>query len=68
MIAEIFGGKLPLKLAFGTFGQRPQDMPPALGKLVRLMLKEDPNRRLGDLRVIAETLRAESLQSAQTPS
>ena len=42
MIAEIFGGKLPPKLAFGTFGQRPQDMPPALGKLVRLMLKERP--------------------------
>ena len=65
MIAEIFGGKLPSKLAFGTFGQRPQDMPPALGKLVRLMLKDDPNRRLSDLTVIAETLRTESL--ALTP-
>ena len=68
MIAEIFGGKLPPKLAFGTFGQRPQDMPPALGKLVRLMLKEDPNRRLGDLRVIAETLRTESLAVAPPTS
>ena len=43
MVAEIFGGKLPPRLPFGSFGQRPQDMPPALGKLVRLMLKEDPN-------------------------
>jgi len=68
MVAEIFGGKLPPRLAFGSFGQRPQDMPPALGKLVRLMLKEDPNQRLGDLKIIAETLRTESLPQAQTTS
>jgi tetratricopeptide (TPR) repeat protein len=61
MIAEIFGGKLPPKLAFGSFGQRPQDMPPALGKLVRAMIKTNPADRLADLRIIAETLRAESL-------
>jgi tetratricopeptide (TPR) repeat protein len=61
MIAEIFGGKLPPKLSFGSFGQRPQDMPPTLGKLVRLMLKEDPERRFSDLKVIAETLRSECL-------
>lgn len=68
MVAEIFGGKLPPRLAFGSFGQRPQDMPPALGKLVRLMLKEDPNRRFGDLKIIAETLRTESLPETQTTS
>ncbi|HLO24390.1 MAG TPA: protein kinase, partial [Methyloceanibacter sp.] len=68
MVAEIFGGKLPPRLPFGSFGQRPQDMPPALGKLVRLMLKEDPNGRLGDLKVIAETLRNESLPGTQTTS
>jgi eukaryotic-like serine/threonine-protein kinase len=68
MVAEIFGGKLPPMISFGSFGQRPQDMPPALGKLVRLMLKEDPERRLADLKVIAETLRAESLPETPTPS
>jgi tetratricopeptide (TPR) repeat protein len=68
MVAEIFGGKLPPKLSFGSFGQRPQDMPLALGKLVRLMLKEDPERRFADLKLIAETLRAESLPQAQTTS
>jgi tetratricopeptide (TPR) repeat protein len=68
MVAEIFGGKLPPRLPLGSFGQRPQDMPPALGKLVRLMLKEDPNGRLGDLKVIAETLRNESLPGTQTTS
>ena len=61
MIAEIFGGKIPPKLSFGSFGQRPQDMPPALGKLVRAMIKTDPAERLADLKLIAETLRAESL-------
>ncbi len=64
MIAEVFGGKVPSKLSFGSFGQRPQDMPPALGKLVRAMIKTDPADRLADLRVIAETLRAESLPQA----
>jgi eukaryotic-like serine/threonine-protein kinase len=64
MIAEIFGGKLPPKLSFGSFGQRPQDMPPTLGKLVRAMIKTDPADRLADLRLIAETLRAESLPRA----
>jgi serine/threonine-protein kinase len=68
MVAEIFGGKLPPMISFGSFGQRPQDMPPALSKLVRLMLKEDPERRLADLKIIAETLRAESLPEAQTTS
>ncbi|HZP10175.1 protein kinase domain-containing protein, partial [Methyloceanibacter sp.] len=68
MIAEIFGGKLPPKLSFGSFGQRPQDMPPALGKLVRLMLKEDPERRFADLKVIAETLRGASLPEASQTS
>jgi len=68
MIAEIFGGKLPPKLSFGSFGQRPQDMPPALGKLVRLMLKEDPERRFADLKVIAETLRDASLPEASRTS
>src|SRR5262249_22552136 len=68
MVAEIFGGKLPPLLSFGSFGQRPQDMPPGLGKLVRLMLKEDPERRLADLKVIAETLRSESLPGAPKTS
>ncbi len=61
MIAEIFGGELPPLISIGSFGQRPQSMPPALGRLVRQMLKADPARRLADLKVIAETLRAESL-------
>jgi serine/threonine-protein kinase len=64
MIAEVFGGKLPPKLSFGSFGQRPQDMPPVLGKLVRAMIKTDPADRLADLRIIAETLRSESLPQA----
>ena len=68
MIAELFGGKLPPRLSFGTFGQRPQSMPPALGRLVRAMIKADPSRRLADLKIIAETLRAESLKETPTPS
>ena len=68
MIAEVFGGKLPPRITFGSFGQRPQSMPPALGRLVRSMIKTDPARRLADLRVIAETLRAESLPATPTPS
>ncbi len=68
MVAEVYAGKLPPTISFGLFGQRPQDMPPALGRLVRLMLKADPSRRLADLRVIAETLRAESLPATPTPT
>jgi hypothetical protein len=64
MIAEVFGGKLPSRLSFGSFGQRPQDMPPTLGKLVRAMTKTDPAERLDDLRIIAETLRSESQPQA----
>jgi tetratricopeptide (TPR) repeat protein len=62
MIAEIWGGKVPEGFMFRFFGQRPQAMPPALGRLVRGMLKDDPARRFCDLKLIAEGLRTECQQ------
>jgi serine/threonine-protein kinase len=62
MIAEIWGAKLPGPFTFRFFGQRPQAMPPALGRLVRQMLKENPERRPSDLKSIAAALRTEQLQ------
>jgi len=64
MTAEIWGAKLPHPFAFRFFGQRPQAMPPALGRLVRRMLKANPQARLSDLKLIAAALRASQLQSA----
>ena len=62
MIAEIWGAKLPGPLTFRFFGQRPQAMPPALGRLVRQMLKANPERRSSDLKLIAASLRSQKPQ------
>jgi tetratricopeptide (TPR) repeat protein len=64
MIVEIWGAKLPGPFPFHWFGQRPQAMPPALGRLARRMLRANPERRYCDLKIIAASLRAEQVHSA----
>jgi tetratricopeptide (TPR) repeat protein len=59
MIAEIWGGKLPSALMFIFFrraGSR-ETAPRAVRRLVRRMLRTNPNHRLCDLKLIASTLR-----------
>lgn len=61
MIAEIWGGKVPSRFTLGLLrrANEPKLMPRAIRELVRGMLKNDPERRLCDLKLIAEGLRTE---------
>jgi tetratricopeptide (TPR) repeat protein len=64
MIAEIWGGKVPPRFTLGLLrrADEPLLMPKAIREIVRGMLSAAPERRLYDLKLIAEALRAERRQ------
>jgi len=65
MIAEIWGGKSPSPFLFLRSRSSGEVMPQAISRLVRQMLRANPNRRLNDLELIAATLRNIANQSVQ---
>ena len=66
MIAEIWGGKVPMRQGFGRLWQRgtSDGMPRAIEELVRCLLAQDPAQRSADLSYVAETLRRKRRERA----
>jgi tetratricopeptide (TPR) repeat protein len=64
MIAEIWGGKVPPRFTLGLLRRpnEPMPMPKDIRELVRGMLRSNQERRLGDLKLIAEALRMQRRQ------
>lgn len=67
MIAEIWGGNIPTRSGLGKLWHREaqDEMPRAIGDIVRGMLEAEPARRTGDLKYVAEALRSQARQMAQ---
>lgn len=65
MIAEIWGGRVPSRANLGRLWKRDAEnqMPRAIGDLVRGMTAQDPARRTADLGEIVQTLRAQREQA-----
>lgn len=64
MIAEIWGGAVPSRAGLGRLWHKEtaDEMPRAVGDIVREMLAPDPARRTHDLSYIAEALRSQRQQ------
>ncbi|MEM7192869.1 MAG: hypothetical protein AAF405_08425, partial [Pseudomonadota bacterium] len=66
MISEVWGGQVPVRANLGRLWKRDSEdqMPRAIGDLVRGMTAAEPDRRLADLNDIVEVLDVERGQTA----
>jgi serine/threonine-protein kinase len=67
MIAEIWGGKVPSRFTLGMLRRADEKtlMPRAIREVVRGMLRNDPERRMSNLKEIAAALRAQQRLMAE---